>query len=114
MSQNEQLDWTGMLLAEVASSNRQQVANRLGVSRTAVSLLLAGKYGASTDAMAKRIVHVFGDVDCPVAGRLNRHACVDFHTAPAPLNNPMDMRHFRVCQSCIHNTKRKDKGHAKD
>lgn len=106
-------DWKALLLAEVASSNRQQVANRLGVSRTAVSLLLADKYGASTEAMAKRVMQMFGHIECPVAGRLQRDECIAFHTAPAPLNNPMEMRHFRACQGCIHNTKRKDKEHAK-
>lgn len=107
------MSWLELLQKEVNRSSMQRVADRLKVSRTAISLLLAGKYGAKTKAMQERIERAFGSIHCPVAGEILPKQCVDFHSRPAPLNNPVAMQHFRICQSCIHNTKRKDKDHAK-
>lgn len=107
------MSWLELLQREVARSSRQKVADQLGVSRTTVSLVLAGKYGAATDAVAQRVVNAFGHIDCPVMGQILPQQCEAYHTRPAPLNNPVAMQHFRICQSCVHNVKGKDKRHAK-
>ncbi|MFT0211802.1 hypothetical protein VQ643_04195 [Pseudomonas sp. F1_0610] len=107
------MSYLELLQKEVARSSMQKVANHLGVSRTTVSLLLSGKYGAKTCAMAQRIERAFGQINCPVMGQLLPVQCAEYHNRQPPLNNPVAMQHFRVCQSCIHNTQCKDKTHAK-
>lgn len=108
------MNYLELLQKEVSRSSMQQVANQLGVSRTAVSLLLSGKYGAKTGAMEERIERAFGTINCPVVGEILPKQCAEYHTRPAPLNNPVAMQHFRICQSCVHNVNCKDKTHAKD
>jgi len=108
------VSWLALLQREVDRSSRQKVADQLGVSRTTVSLVLAGKYGAATDAVAQRVLSTFGHIDCPVMGKILPKQCEAYHSRPAPLNNPVAMQHFRICQSCVHNVNCKDKTHAKD
>ena len=108
------MSWLELLQREVARSSCQKVANQLGVSRTTVSLVMAGKYGAATDAIAQRVLNTFGHIDCPVVGQILPKQCETYHDRTAPLNNPVAMQHFRICQSCVHNVNCKDKTHAKN
>ena len=52
--------WLELLSDAVAASNMTAVARRLGISRTAVSLVLAGKYGAKTTRIETRVLAVIG------------------------------------------------------
>jgi len=101
--------WIELLRSEVATSSMTAVAGRLGVSRTAVSLCLAGKYGAKTDRIAAKVLAILGDsVDCPAMGQVIAKAkCSDFCARKAPTHNPVAMQHWRTCQHCQHNPKRK-------
>jgi hypothetical protein len=100
--------WLDLLRAAVAGSSQAQVARELGVSATAVSLLLAEKYPARTDKLADRVLLRYGRIHCPYLDEeIAFSACRDHHDRPAPTSSPFAMRHWRACQSCAHNKLRR-------
>jgi len=94
-------DWMRMLREAVDASSQTAVAERLGVSRTTVSLVLADKYPGKTDRVADRVLRVFGQVKCTHTGQLVQLAvCVSYANRRAPLNNPLELSHWRACRTC--------------
>ncbi len=98
-------DALALLRAEVERSTITATAERLGVSRTAVSLLLAGKYTADPRQMYAHILDVLGAVHCPHLERdITRTDCRGWHTRHSPpAQSATAMRHWRACQHCINN-----------
>lgn len=78
-------------------------ARDLGVSRSAVSLLLAGRYPAKdTSAMETRIRGLAG-VDCPHLGRrVSYEHCCSTALGPCPTHTPEALAAWRACQGCPH------------
>lgn len=96
-------DWLTLLSEAVADSNKATVAEELGVSRPAVSLLLLGKYPGKTDRMAARILERYAHVDCPHTGkRVTPDHCRRF-TGQVPSSSPAALRQWRACRACPHN-----------
>ena len=90
-------------LAEPGAT-RASVAERVGLSRTAVSLLLDGKYPASTARVEQKIFAALGRVQCPhLAVEISSAECAIYHGVDAPTSSPLAMRHWRACQECPHN-----------
>lgn len=100
--------WVQLLANEVESSNRTKAAKRIGISRTAVSLLLANNYSSpSTKRMESRVLAALDGIHCPAQGaNISTEQCREYRDRPAPTHNPMAMRVWRVCQNCEHNPKR--------
>lgn len=101
----QQPEWLALLEQAVADEgdNKQAVADRLGVSRTAISLVLADKYPSRTDKFAKKVMDTLGRIACPhLATAITREQCRHFNERKAPTSSPREMRHWRACQSCIH------------
>lgn len=93
--------WTELFTAAVADTSAAEVARRLGVSRTAVSLIHNGKYPASTERFATRVLTVYGRVACPhLQAEIPFAECRAHHTREAPTSSPFAMRHWRACQGC--------------
>ena len=77
------------------------------VSRTLISLVLAGKYPARVERIAHRVRVAYGQVECPfLAQTITFAACVEHHTRAAPTSSPFAMRHWRACQGCAHNRRK--------
>lgn len=97
-----------LLAAEVVASNRRVAGERIGMSRTAVALVLANKYPSpSTAGIERRVLDTLGSRECPAMGeRITTQQCRDYRERPAPTHNPMAMRVWRVCQTCRHNPDR--------
>ncbi len=97
--------WIRLLAAEVEASNRSEAGERIGVSRTAVSLCLANKYSSpSTSGIERRVLQALDGRDCPAQGcRISAEQCREFRERDCPTHNPMSMRIWRVCQGCPHN-----------
>lgn len=94
-------DWFRLLQEAVAASSRTAVAGRLGISRTAVSLVLSGKYAGKTDRVAARVLRAFGEVQCTHTGQpISLTVCVSYASRRAPLNNPLELSHWRTCRAC--------------
>lgn len=97
-------NWIEILAEQVAKKNKQAVADEIGVSRTAISLVLDGKYPASTDNLERKVLERYSIVVCPFLNReISNKQCREHHSAKAPTSSPRAMRHWRVCQSCEHN-----------
>jgi len=97
-------DWLSILQSEVKQTSAAAVARKLGVSRTAVSLCLLGKYPGGTQKMAARVLALLGERFCPRAGHcISAGECLSQCRQIAPTHNPMQMRGWGVCQQCKRN-----------
>lgn len=95
--------WLTILAQAVKSSSRQAVADKLDVSRTAISLVLSGKYPAKTDKIAAKVLDMFARITCAHTGVEITHAeCRALSTSAVPTSSPQAMRHWRACQSCAY------------
>lgn len=96
--------FVSLLAHEVEQSNRARVGERLGISRTAVSLVLVNRYPASTENVERRVLDVLGRIDCVALGEvITAEQCQTYRERPAPTHNPMAMQHWRACQHCPSN-----------
>lgn len=95
--------WLTILAQAVKSSSRQAVADKLDVSRTTISLVLAGKYPAKADKIAAKVLDMFARITCAHTSVEITHAeCRALSTSSVPTSSPQAMRHWRACQSCAH------------
>lgn len=104
--------WMKLLIDAIQQSGRggkAEVARKLGVSRPTISQICNGNYGAKTDRVAKKVLEIFGRINCPHLGtEITQEQCRNNHDRAAPTSSPREMKHWRACQACIHNTKRID------
>ena len=106
------MHWLTLLAEDVArTGSKAETARRISagcgakVSRTAVSLLLAGKYPAADTApmAAKVLAALAGRVPCPHDGvDLARAACAERAGAPMPMSSPASLRAWTACRTCPH------------
>ncbi len=95
-------DWRSLLVGEVARTSIAATARRLGYSRTAVSLVLAGKYPGRTDTLAARVLAELGRVTCPHLGRTVTPGDCAISGGRVPTSSPAALRLWRACQTCPH------------
>ncbi|OIO05282.1 MAG: LacI family transcriptional regulator [Desulfovibrionaceae bacterium CG1_02_65_16] len=97
-------DWQTLLAEAVASvGSRAAVARELGVSRTAVSLLLAGAYPGDTAHMAARVIARYDRLLCPHTNReVTPDHCRKF-CGQVPTSSPAALRQWRACRACPNN-----------
>lgn len=96
---------------------KQAVADRMGVSRAAVSLYLSGRYGTiggRSDRFEAKALAAFSDrVNCPHLGTdIERQACSEHATAAQPMSDAGALRLWIACRSCPLNLHAKPKGEA--
>ena len=101
--------WLELLREAAQATSKQAVAKELSklstkkIGRTAISLILNGKYPAKTERIETLVLTRYARVDCP---HLNENitfaVCREHHTKAAPTSSPFAMRHWRACQSCHH------------
>ena len=93
-------EWMHLLDRAVAATSVADVARRLGVARSSLSLLINGKYPGGTDNMAARVMDVLAE-PCPVyGGGRTSESCVSRRAEPMPTSNPFALRQWRMCQLC--------------
>jgi len=107
-----------LLGAEVARSNMTKAGQRIGMSRSAVSLVLANRYPSpSTAGVERRVLNVLGRLDCVALDAVvNAEQCQSYREKPAPTHNPQAMQHWVACLHCPHNptcSTDKEKHHAR-
>lgn len=98
------LDYTAVRLERlrqaVDAMSIGRVAALIGISRTALSLVLAGKYKASAGRVLDRFERWSSGVDCPYLNeRISAAACRDYAHLPRPAN-PLGLQHYRACRQC--------------
>lgn len=93
--------WQKLLNQAVDAASITQVAARIGISRTALSLVIGGKYPAKTDRIAVRVMDVYGRVTCPFLGtEITQAECRSHRGSAVPTSSPRAMQHWRACQTC--------------
>jgi hypothetical protein len=106
-----------LLGAEVARSNMTATGKRIGMSRTAVSLVLANRYPSpSTSGVERRVMDALGRLECVAVGAVvTASQCQSYREKPAPTHNPSAMQHWRACQFCPNNPNcnAQEKAHAR-
>jgi len=103
--------WVEVLRAEAEKPKRtkQAIANELGVSRTAISLICDGKYSARMDKVsakiAPKVMALYAcKVWCPhLRADLTPDACRHHATEAMPKSDPAKLRHWVACRNCPHN-----------
>ena len=103
-------DWIALLRAEVARTSVAAVARLLGYSRPAISGVLNGTYRGGTENIARRVLRkLAGRIACPHAGRaLAADECRRWRTRPMPMGSAADLKHWRACKVCPHNTEEEE------
>ncbi|MBD9499972.1 helix-turn-helix domain-containing protein [Pseudomonas sp. PDM17] len=97
--------WVCLLAAEVEQTNRTRAGERIGMSRSAVSLVLSNRYPSpSTSAVERRVVAALGALDCPAQGEpISLIECQSYREKKAPTHNPQAMQQWKACQHCTNN-----------
>ncbi|WP_273794721.1 MarR family transcriptional regulator [Brucella intermedia] len=103
--------WVEVLRAEASKPKRtkQAIANELGVSRTAISLICDGKYSARMDKvsakLAPKVMSLYAHTMwCPhLRSDLTPDACRHHASAPMPTSDPDKLRHWAACRNCAQN-----------
>ncbi len=96
--------WFATLSEEVAASSRQVVAEKLGYSRTTISLVMLGKYPGKTDEVAARVTARLGGFACLYDGQtVTSEQCRKNAKEAAPTHNPSKMAKWSACQNCKQN-----------
>lgn len=93
--------WFELLEKAVAETSKTAVAKRIGISRTAISLVMNGKYPADTGKIAARVLDVFAVVGCPYLGQeITQAECAAHAGRAIPTSSPRAVRHWKACQTC--------------
>lgn len=95
--------WYRLLAAAVESDPRgcAGVADVLGVSRPAVSLVMRGKYPAGTARIARAVIDHYDHPNCPLAGRvIRRELCRKTALRTEPRGGDARAR-WLTCQGCV-------------
>ena len=99
--------WLEILRRQGQLRGASLVAREMGVSATTISLVLSGKYGASTDKIERRSMRIYGSgdgIDCPMLGRITPLKCVETWERAGKIGsragNPRTIRLYKTCQKC--------------
>lgn len=98
----EEPDWIARLRTFARENSIAEAAVKVRRSRTAISLLLAGKYPAKSLTPLRHAVELaFRErVPCPVLGQIDSAACADHAARPLNTTSPQAVRLWRACRSC--------------
>jgi transcriptional regulator with XRE-family HTH domain len=99
-----------LLKKRVDVSSQAQVARELGLSKTTVSQLLSGHYGASTEKLESKIMIIYGNAKgvftCPhTLDEITPLDCaITWERAKAAgrriPGNPVTLRQYHACRNC--------------
>lgn len=83
---------------------KQALADELNMSRTTISLVLSGKYGADTSKIEAAVMAAYTDrVACPHLDKsISQTDCAGFSKRLMPISNPPALRHWTACRACPH------------
>ncbi len=94
--------WKTLLAEAIATDPRGRagVADRLGLSRSAVSQVMSDTYPARVDKIAQTVLDHLDKPDCPLVGRIiERALCRRTALIPGPRGGDARAR-WLTCQTC--------------
>ena len=98
--------WFADLARAIEATNKTVVAAKMGVNRSTLSAVVngIGEYGKGTASTAKfqrQFQWAFGQMPCTYTGKnIDISYCRQHALVPAPMHNPMALRHWQGCQKC--------------
>ena len=103
-------DWRAIFDAALAERGPVKLAARLGYNNhTLVCRVAKGHVQASAAFRARVIDRLHVVAQCPATGlEQPRSECKRIGCGPAPTQNPLAMRIWKLCQTCPHNPDAKD------
>lgn len=107
---DEAPEWVVLLAEECDRTSQSAVARLLSYSQSVVSGVLANTYrgdlGAVEQAVLGALLHV--TVQCPVAGQLAAHQCLEYQRLPFRATNAQRVRLYKACRDCPNNRKNRE------
>lgn len=97
--------WVERLAVQCDATTQAAVAKAMRYSAAVINQVIACKYPGSLAAVEAAFKGAFQDarVQCPVAGDIALHVCMEHQRAPFAMTNPMRTRLYRACRSgCPH------------
>jgi hypothetical protein len=89
-----------LLEQRLKSKNNKEVADELGISRAAVSMVARGRYPANPEWIYRLAEERYGKFLCPFLNySISRAECDAFSGRGRPEGRE-DIRHWRACKSC--------------
>lgn len=97
-----------------ATGGKAEVARRVGVSRTSVSLYLSGQYPGGVTKIEKRIIQKLREaVHCPhLQEEISASDCATYSGRTIQTHSPAALAFWRSCQRCAFNTKTQGQSNA--
>lgn len=94
--------WIGEIRSAVGRlGSIKAVADQLGYSRTAISLVLSGKYQKDTTKIEAAVRERLGQVQCPFQGVvISGTSCLEHQARDEPAPGGEEFWHWRACRSC--------------
>lgn len=117
IEENEVGRWMRILRDQCDETSITHVADKIGYSRSTISLVLSGKYNGGTDKIAAKVIGTFTDsIQCPHLGHdITQAACADHQSRKMPTSDPAALRHWIVCRGGCpfsYHSIEDEKGHA--
>ncbi len=80
----------------------QEVAGRIGYSKSAVCHVLRGTYKGKTEKVLVAAEQAFSveQISCPVLGDIPLHRCIEEQNRPFFATNPIRVSLARTCPTC--------------
>lgn len=86
----------------VAASNISKVAQKIGIPRCTLSLVVNDKYPADNKNILAKFELAYGGIECPhLNQQISREQCREYHQKKRP-SNPIGLQHYRACLNCQH------------
>lgn len=100
VEQHNEERWMRILRNQCEEKSITEVAESLGYGRSAISLVLSGKYPGGTAKIAAKVIGTFTDsIQCPHVGRdITQAACADHQSRPMPTSDPAALRQWIACR----------------
>ena len=100
--------WIDLLRQLILDKGPRQVARELGISHSTLSLIMSGKYNASTKRIEERVGRIYGNgeggINCPVLGEIQPSLCAEKWNLAKRIGgmagNPETLKLYKACMKC--------------
>lgn len=98
-------DWVTVLAEECDATSQAATARRIGYSPAVVNTVLKAAYKGDVSAVEQAVKGALLDatVNCPVAGPLAAHVCLEYQRRPFKPTNAQRVKLYKTCHGgCPH------------
>ena len=98
-------DWVYVLAEQCERGSQMAAAQLIGYSSAVVNQVISKRYKGDLGAVEQAVKGALlaATVQCPVAGDLPAHRCLEYQRQPFAATNPQRVALYRACRGCKHN-----------